>query len=294
MNNIKATGKAMPMNAARAHYRSAFTLIELLVVIAIIAILAAMLLPALTKAKQKAQGIQCLANTKQLALAWNMYADDNNGKLAPNQNEDGNVAPSWVKGILSWAANNTDNTNIYFLTGKGGLLGPYTKSPGVYHCPADIYTCVESGQNVLRCRSISMNGFVQGGAYGQATTSTWYPTWRAYNRMTDITAPAPVNLAVFVDEHPDSINDGWWITEVGASLYANPGVWEDLPASYHNRACGFSFADGHSEIHRWLVGATCQPVKKVDYNGSVTSPGSKDIAWTIQHVSAPLNSAGAD
>jgi prepilin-type N-terminal cleavage/methylation domain-containing protein/prepilin-type processing-associated H-X9-DG protein len=282
----------MRMKLAPTRGPRAFTLIELLVVIAIIAILAAMLLPALTKAKQKAQGAQCLSNTKQLLLGWTMYADDNNSKLAPNQNEDGNVAPSWVKGVLSWAANNTDNTNVYYLTGAGGLLGSYTRNPAIYHCPADIYTCVEGPVQMLRCRSLSMNGFVQGGAYGSATTSTWYPSWRAYNRMSDITAPSPVSLIVLVDEHPDSINDGWWITEVGGSLTSNPGVWEDLPASYHNGACGFSFADGHSEIHKWRVASTCQPVKKVDYNGTVDAPGSQDIMWTIQHVSCPVDSMG--
>ncbi|MGA2658473.1 MAG: prepilin-type N-terminal cleavage/methylation domain-containing protein [Verrucomicrobiota bacterium] len=284
----------MQTNLTPARRARAFTLIELLVVIAIIAILAAMLLPALAKAKQKAQGIQCLSNTKQLGLGWLMYADDNNGKLVPNQNEDANQAPSWVKGILSFDANNPDNTNIFFLTGAGGLLGQYSRNPGIYHCPADVYTCSMYGQQMLRVRSLSMNGFVQGGAYGTAAVSTWYSAWRGYNKMSDITVPRPVNLVVFVDEHPDSINDGWWITEVGASLTANPGVWEDLPASYHNRACGFSFADGHSEIHKWHVASTCQGVKKVTYNGSVTAPGSQDIMWTIQHVSAPLNSGGVN
>jgi len=169
------------------------------------------------------------------------------------------------------------------------LLGQYSKADGIYRCPADTYFCTEFGRQMFRVRSLSMNGFIQGGAYGPASTSTWYPAWRAYNKESDMTVPSPANLIVFLDEHPDSINDGWWITEVGANLAANPGAWEDLPASYHNRACGISFADGHSEIHKWVVDSTVQPVKKVNYNGTISALGSQDIMWTIQHVSAPVN-----
>jgi len=258
-----------------------FTLIELLVVIAIIAILAAMILPALAKAKQKTQGVYCLNNQKQLTLCWLMYADDNQGKLVPNH--DGGTTSydlSWVPGWLNFAPNNPDNTNLlYLLKSK---IGPYTKSQGIYKCPADIYTCKEGGVFMPRVRSVGMNGFIEGGVYSDhgPGSSHWYAGWWAYNKITDINNPPPAKLWVFVDEHPDSINDGWTITDV-----TNPNNWVDLPASYHNGACGFGFADGHAEIKKWLESSTKVRVTQNQFNG-FSAPGSRDIPWIIERSSA--------
>jgi prepilin-type N-terminal cleavage/methylation domain-containing protein/prepilin-type processing-associated H-X9-DG protein len=264
--------------------KSGFTLIELLVVIAIIAILAAMLLPALTKAKQKAQGVYCLANQKQMTLAWIMFADDNNGDLVPNH--DGGTTDynlSWVPGWEDWGVNTLANTNKLYLTQS--KIAPYTaKSTGIYKCPADIYKCKMYGTLMDRVRSVGMNGFIEGGAYPgdhAADGSHWYAGWWSYQKMKDIQHPNPSGLWVFVDEHPDSINDGWTIMNV-----TNPNAWTDLPASYHNGACGFGFADGHAEIKKWLESSTRVPVKQVAAGNSFPAPNSRDIKWIIERSSA--------
>ena len=272
----------MKANRLCPRERAGFTLIELLVVIAIIAILAAMLLPALSKAKTKAQGIYCLSNQKQLTLAWMMYADDNQNKLVPNH--DGGTTSfdlSWVPGWLDFKPNNYANTNkLYLMNAK---IGPYTKNVGIYKCPADIYNCSIARVMMPRVRSVGMNGFIEGNAYKgehKAGDSHWYAGYWAYDKMTDIMNPAPANLWVFVDEHPDSINDGWTIM--------NPtdlNNWTDLPASYHNGACGFGFADGHAEIKKWLEPSTRVKVTQGQYNG-FPAPNSRDIKWIVERSTA--------
>jgi len=266
----------LPANS-RGGLPMGFTLIELLVVIAIIAILAAILLPVLSKAKTKAQGVYCMGNQKQLTLAWVMYAEDNREQLPPNAN--GGSKGGWVDGWEDFNPSNRDNTNTIYLT--NAKIGPYTKNIGIYKCPADVYLCTENGAKMPRVRSVSMNGFIEGGFYNDpADRSTWYPKWYCYNKMTDIRMPPPTKLWVFVDEHPDSINDGWLITAV-----EDPNNWTDLPASYHNGACGFGFADGHSEIKKWQERSTLAPVTQRQFNG-FPAPNSRDIKWMIERSSA--------
>jgi prepilin-type processing-associated H-X9-DG protein len=274
--------------------RQAFTFLELLVVLATLAILAAMLLPALARVKPNSHGMQCMANQKQLVLAWLLYADDNRQYLPPNAGGGSSPLPrpplpSWSFGLLNWNPDNTDNTNSQALANT--LLGPYLhRQTSAFKCPADIYSCVESNQALPRVRSVAMNAYIDDNPHltnkGPPPDATvWYGgAYCAYNKISDIIKPAPADLFVFADEHPDNVNDGIMITDMPDTGATNQ--WVDLPASYHNRACGFSFADGHSTIHKWLDAVTCQPARQVNTNSWPTSPNSPDILWMQQHATA--------
>ncbi len=278
-----------------------FTLVELSVVIAVFALLAALLLPTLIGAEQKAQGAQCLNNLKQLGDGWAMYYSDNRGAL-PQNGDEGNQPgtpnsgqyPQWCPGRMDFGAPTGQPTNVLWI--EAGQIYPFVGSPGPYRCPADHSTYRNSTQNLLypmggpgnpRLRSVSMNSWIQP-VLNNDIGADW-TDYRVYRKDSDMVVPGAANLWLFLDENPYAINDGFfWEEPAGAGkagVAPTATSWIDYPASYHNNGGGICFSDGHAQIHNWTDKAVLN-LRVQNPSGEPGTPPYTDLNWLLARMTA--------
>jgi len=274
--------------------QDAFTLIELLVVVAVIGVLSSLLLPSLARTKSQAQGAFCQNNTRQLVLGCLMYCDDNGGVFPYNMTtSSAQTNINWVADVLDWETNSSDNinssdnTNIALLT--EAALGPYVaRAYAIYRCPAD--TALSAIQRSAgwpnRARSYSMNASVgNAGEFTKSGVNSNNPKYVQFFKYSSV--PQPAQIFVFMEEHPDTIADGYFVNR------AYFHEWDRLPASYHDGSANVSFADGHAELHHWQDPGTKAPAEPGGASAVVFTPlppdQQDDFEWVIAHMSVKAN-----
>jgi len=242
--------------------------------VAIIGVLLALLLPALSAPKAKAQGLYCLKNLKQLQMAWAMYADDHQDYLPGVIGGSTPGAGVWVSGWLDFSSS-PDNTNTTYLTdARFSQLAPYGLTAAAYHCPADRSAVWIGGSRHPRVRSVSMNCWMN----YVGTLPIGQDKYQVFRRFSDITDPPPDRAWVFMDEREDSINDG--LFQINLKARGKLAKIVDYPASYHNLAAGLSFADGHAQIKRWIDRRTTLALlPNQTLQLDVPSPDNPDVGW---------------
>jgi prepilin-type N-terminal cleavage/methylation domain-containing protein len=272
----------------------AFTLVELLVVIAIIGILAALLLPLFPKVKMRTQSIQCMNNHRQLLLAWNQYIADSADRL-PFASRDPSRPDldrfAWTKSELDFSPFRIGNWDPS-IDLKTSLLWNYGANlPAIWKCPADTSIVrpgfgPDLGKPMPRVRSMSMNIWV--GGFGGRYASYMDRNYQVFLTLSEISALGHAKAWVFLDQREDSINWGNYYCDM-AGYPDQPKAWQfvcDYPASYHHRAGGFSFADGHAEIKKWQDSRTMPPITKNSTvlcdQGAQSSPGNPDLKWIME------------
>ena len=293
---MSRTAPDNPISPAPRSVGGGFTLIELLVVIGIIAIVAAMLLPALDKAKWKAQGLQCLSSHRQLCMAWRMYSDDNSDQLlfaSEDPTKPETAKGAWITGTLDFNSANQANWDPS-LTIQRSLMWPYCgHSVAIWKCPADTSFVMVNGEQKPRVRSMSMNVYLGGwgGTYGNwdLVMGPVWSSFKIYRKQSELINPGPSSIFVFLDMRQDSIDMGNFAVDmVGWPNQPASYGFFDLPGFYHHRACGFSFADGHSEMRRWRDDRTMPALVP---EGAVTdqfsSPNNSDVAWLQVRATRP-------
>ena len=284
-----------PNPRAAAEGREAFTLTELLATVAACGILLLLLVPAWADPRAGTKSFQCLNNMRQLAVAWTLYSSDNHDQLAFNMDSRNNPQspvylyngdPAWVTGVIDWTSQSYNTNTIEIISDKYSLLGSYLgRSTSVFACPATA-TFLSPAQRAAgfpqRCRSVSMNAAVGGGPKYAVFDFGWnQSSWYVAKKSTDFHSPAPGNVWVFMDEHPDCIDDGLMYT-------ANYPVSEliELPGCQHEGACGITFADSHVDMQQW-TGPVVLAHRQVTFTTAQQIPCSitdPDMFYLAQHT----------